>query len=74
MELNLKGTQILFDRDTTEGIEYVGIAASGTTTATAQWQIKAIALENDKPVSIKFAEGTADAIHKWDDRATLAYS
>lgn len=70
----MKGTQILFDRDTTDGIQYVGVSASGTTTDSPQWQIKAISLENDKPVSIKYAGGTADAVHKWADRATLIYS
>ena len=34
----MKGTQILFDRDTTEGIQYVGISASGTATNSPQWQ------------------------------------
>ena len=70
----MKGTQILFDRDTAEGIQYVGVSASGTAMDTPQWQIKAISLENDKPVSIKYADGTADAVHKWTDRATLVYS
>lgn len=71
----MNGTQLLFDRTSTANTEYIGTAASGVSTDTAQWQIKAITYDaNDKPLSIKFAGGVADYVHEWDDRTTLVYS
>lgn len=68
------GTQILFDRDTEEGVEYVGISASGTAIDSPFWQIKKIVKENDLPISVKYAGGRTEQQFKWTDRATLAYS
>ena len=69
------GTQMLFDRTSTANTEYIGTAASGVSTDSEQWQIKAITYDaNDKPTSIKFAGGVADYTHAWDDRTTLQYS
>lgn len=69
------GTQMLFDRTSTANTEYIGTAASGVGTDSEQWQIKAITYDaNDKPVSIKFAGGSADYKYAWDDRTTLVYS
>lgn len=69
------GTQMLFDRTSTANTEYIGTAASGVGTDSEQWQIKAITYDaNDKPLSIKFAGGSADYKFAWDDRTTLVYS
>lgn len=71
----MNGTQLLFDRTSTANTEYIGTAASGISTDTAQWQIKEIVYdENGKPVSIKNAGGSADSAYAWDDRTTLTYS
>ena len=71
----MNGTQMLFDRTSTANTEYIGVAASGVSTTTEQWQIKAITYDaNDKPLSIKYAGGVADAVHAWNDRTTLQYS
>lgn len=70
----MKGTQILFDKTTTDGIEYVGIAASGVETNQPQWQIKAVEYDGSDVVSVKFADGTCDYNQVWDDRADLIYS
>lgn len=71
----MNGTQMLFDRTSTANTEYIGTAASGVGTDDEQWQIKAITYDvNDKPLSIKFAAGSADYAYAWDDRTTLVYS
>lgn len=70
----MKGTQILFDRESTDGIEYVGISASGVDVDYEQWQIKAIEKDgNGKPVSIKYAKGSADYSFVWSDRTEYTY-
>ena len=71
----MNGTQMLFDRTSTANTEYIGTAASGVSTDTEQWQIKEVVYDaNDKPVSIKFADGSADYKFAWSDRTTLTYS
>ena len=71
----MNGTQMLFDRTSTSDTEYIGTAASNISTSTEQWQIKEIVYDaNDKPLSIKFAGGSADYKFAWDDRTTLTYS
>ena len=71
----MNGTQMLFDRTSTADTEYIGTAASGFGTSDLQWQIKAITYDaSDKPLSIKFAGGSADFKFAWDDRTTLEYS
>lgn len=71
----MNGTQTLFDRTSTANTEYIGMAASGVSTDSEQWQIKAITYDaNDKPLSIKYANGKADYKFAWNDRTTLEYS
>lgn len=71
----MNGTQTLFDRTSTANTEYIGTAASGFSADDEQFQIKAITYDADgKPLSIKYAGGTADAIYAWSDRTTLEYS
>lgn len=71
----MNGTQMLFDRTSTSNTEYIGTAASGVATDAEQWQIKEIVYDaNDKPLSIKFAGGSADYKFAWNDRTTLTYS
>lgn len=69
------GQQMLFDRTSTSNTEYIGTAASGTDTGAKEWQIKAITYDaNAKPLTIKYAGGSADFAYAWDDRTTLQYS
>lgn len=52
---------------------YRGYAPVGTDTGDAGWRIKRITFAPDGDVSVKWAAGTADFVHIWDDRAGLAY-
>ena len=71
----MNGTQTLFDRTSTTDTEYLGVAASGVASDDEQWQIREIVYDaNDKPLSIKYAGGSADYKFAWDDRTTLTYS
>lgn len=71
----MNGTQMLFDRTSTANTEYIGTAASGVGVDDTQWQIKEIVYDaNSKPISIKNAGGSHDAIYAWSDRTTLTYS
>lgn len=71
----MNGTQMLFDRTSTSNTEYIGMAASGFGTDDEQWQIRAITYDaNAKPLTIKYAGGSADYAYAWDDRTTLQYS
>ena len=71
----MNGTQTLYDRTSTSDTEYIGIAASGIDTTSPQWQIQEVVYDNDnKPVSIKYAGGSADYKFKWSERTTLTYS
>jgi len=53
---------------------YIGVAASGSETSAAAWQIRKFAYDgNNNVTSIKYAAtGAADQI--WDNRASLTYS
>lgn len=73
--MNVKSTQILFDRTSTSNVEYIGFAGSGIATTSPQWKIMKV--ENDgngNTLSIKYALGTETAVNKWSERTTLAYS
>ena len=71
----MNGTQTLFDRTSTSNVEYIGMAASGTSATAEAWQIRAITYETDsKPLSIKYAGGSLDYTFAWSDRTSLTYS
>jgi hypothetical protein len=54
---------------------YLGIAAPGTATSAAFWQIKKMDYDgNNNVMSIAYAGGTPSFNSIWDDRATLSYS
>lgn len=71
----MNSTQMLFDRETTPNVEYVGWAGSSISTDQAQWTIMEITKDsNGDFISIKYAGGTITASNIWDDRASLIYS
>ena len=54
---------------------YYGLAAPGTVTSAAGWQIREETLDSQgRTTSIKFAGGTLEYNQVWDNRATLTYS
>lgn len=53
---------------------YVGYALPGTATSTARWQIRKLTYSGSTPVLIEFANGSADFVNTWDDRASYDYS
>jgi hypothetical protein len=66
---------ILIDDVTTSNVTYVGKALIGKGTSTSNWQIFKLD-ESSTPVTlqIKYASGTPEFIHIWDNRASLTYS
>ena len=56
-------------------INYIGLAASGTTAAQAGWQIKRVTLDSSsRPTLVEFAGGTTDFTSIWNNRSSLSYS
>ena len=51
---------------------YLGQAQPGTATSQPLWQIMRI--DTSSGVAITYANGSADYINIWDDRASLPYS
>ena len=72
----MNGTKTLYDRTSTQNVEYIGVAASGTDTTSPQWQIREITYSDDdnKIVSELYANGSADYAFKWSERTTITYS
>lgn len=56
-------------------INYYGLAAPGTLTSEAGWQIRRETLDDQgRTTQIDFAGGTLEYNQIWDNRATLDYS
>jgi hypothetical protein len=56
-------------------INYYGLAAPGTVTSAAGWQIRRETLDSQqRTIQIDFAGGTLEYGQVWDNRATLSYS
>ena len=54
---------------------YVGLAAAGTATSAASWQIRKLTYDgNSNPTAILYANGTTAFSAIYDNRAALAYS
>ncbi len=58
--------------ETTPGVTYVGQAEPGTAKSDAAWRIKKVT-EAATLTSVDWANGTAEYVHVWDDRASLVY-
>ena len=56
-----------------DGYQYKGIAAPGTATSAASWQIRRWNLSGD-PVITSWADGDNNADNVWDNRTSLSYS
>ena len=68
-------TKMLFDRTSTENVEYIGISQSGISPSEYGWVIKKITYDvNGKPISILNAGNIPFELYKWDDRLSLEYS
>jgi hypothetical protein len=59
--------------EVSSSVTYVGIAAPGTATSAASWQIKKITTTG-ADIEIIFADGNSNFDNVWDDRASLTYS
>ena len=53
---------------------YIGLAAAGTATSAAAWQIKKLTYSGTDVVSILYAGGSIAFTAIWDNRAALSYS
>lgn len=53
---------------------YIGLAAPGSLTSEAKWQIKKITYDGSNPTEIKFADGSPSFNQIYDDRASLTYT
>ena len=53
-------------------VTYVGTADPGTATSQPLWSIKRIT-EAGSQTTVDWASGSPDAVHVWDDRASLTY-
>ena len=53
---------------------YIGLAAPGTLTSEAKWQIRKLTYSGDNPTQIKYANGSPNFNQIYDDRASLTYS
>ena len=75
----LSGDQVI---NAKQRIQYVsttrnlyGLAAPGTATSVAGWQIREEILDSqDRTTEINFAGGTLEFIQVWDDRLNYSYS
>ena len=55
-------------------LTYIGEADPGTAESSATWRIARVDETLDPDLQITWADGTADFIKVWDDRATYTYS
>ena len=56
-----------------ETVMYRGEAAPGADEAALVWRIKRVEFDSDGDVTEKWAEGSAEYVHAWADRASLNY-
>lgn len=56
-----------------DGYQYKGIAAPGTATSAASWQIRRWNLSG-YPIITQWADGNNNTDNVWDDRTSLSYS
>jgi hypothetical protein len=60
------------DDTTTADVLYVGLAAIGTATSAATWQVQKISTASG--VVVTWADGNSSYDNIWDNRASLTYS
>jgi len=53
---------------------YIGEALPGTDTGDLLWRIQKRTYTDNKLVAIKWADGSAEFVKEWDERATYTYS
>lgn len=59
---------------TGSNVEYVGLAAPGTSKAAALWQIKKLTYSGDNVTDVQFADASTSFNKVWNDRASYTYS
>lgn len=73
--LNADGLLTEIDYNSGTNPIYVGIAAPGTATSAANWQIKKMTYDsNNNVTAVQYGGGTASFNQIWDNRASLTYS
>ena len=72
---NADNLAIQLDYDGGSNPVYIGLAAPGTATSQAKWQIKKLTFDgSNNPTAIKYANGSSSFDQVYDDRASLSYS
>ena len=66
-------SDVLIDYDSTEFPAYIGYGVPGSATSDAKWRIVKISYSGDNVTTVRHADGDADMISTWDDRATYTY-
>lgn len=61
--------------DASNNLEYLGIAAMGSSKASAVWQIRKFTYDSSNNLTdIQWADGDSDFNNVWNDYASLSYS
>jgi hypothetical protein len=72
---NADSLALRLDYDGNSNPIYIGLAAPGTLTSAAFWQIRKLTFDvNNNVTSIKYANGSPSFDQVWDDRVTLTYA
>lgn len=53
---------------------YIGLAAPGSLTSEAKWQVRKLTYDGTNPTVIKYANGSSSFNQIYDDRASLTYT
>jgi hypothetical protein len=73
--INATNMSIRTERDGAGNPIYLGLAAPGTTVATAKWQIRKLTFDGSNHITaMEYANGSPNFNSVWNDRATLNYS
>lgn len=60
--------------DSSNNLEYLGIAKIGSATSGALWQIRRFTWSSNDLVTIEWTDGDFEFDNIWDNRASLSYS
>ena len=73
-KINAANLSIRIEYDGSSNPIYLGIAAPGTPTSQALWQIRKLTFDGSNNVTaIEYADGTPSFIKEWDERTTGGY-
>jgi hypothetical protein len=72
--MNATNMALQIERDGNSNPVYIGLAAPGTSTGDALWQIRKLTFDgNNNVTAIEYADGTAGFTKEWDERSTGGY-